>query len=58
MSSNPDPSPVNPLPPMVVVLFLAIVGVEAVISLGAQGVIGGPGAIGWRARPAWPASAG
>lgn len=48
MSSNSDPSPVNPLPPMVVVLFLAIVGVEAVISLGAQGVIGGPGAIGWR----------
>lgn len=48
MSSNPDPSPVNPLPPLVVVLFLAMVGVEAVISLGAQGIIGGPGAIGWR----------
>ena len=48
MSSDPDPSPVNPLPPLVVLLFLAIVLIEAGFSLGAQGWIGGPGAIGWR----------
>ena len=48
MSSDPNSNPVNPLPPLVVALFLAIVGVEAVLSLGAYGLIGGPGAIGWR----------
>ena len=40
--------PVNPLPPVVVLLFLAIAGIEAGLSLGEAGVIGGPGAIGWR----------
>lgn len=45
---QPGPSPVNPLPPVVVVLFLAIIGVEAAFMLGARGLIGGPGAIGWR----------
>lgn len=49
MSSNPNTqSPVNPLPPVVVALFLVIVGVEAAFSLGAKGFIGGPGALGWR----------
>ena len=48
MSSEPNASPVNPLPPLVVVLFLIIVGVEAAFSLGAQGVIGGAEAVGWR----------
>ena len=48
MSSDPNQNPVNPLPPLVVVLFLAIVGIEAVLSLGAQGFIGGPSAVGWR----------
>jgi membrane associated rhomboid family serine protease len=48
MSDDPNISPVNPLPPAVTVLFLAIVGVEAGFSLGEQGMIGGPGAIGWR----------
>ena len=33
MSSNPDPSPVNPLPPAVVALVLVIMGIEAVFSL-------------------------
>lgn len=42
------PRPVNPLPWSVVVLFLVIAGVEAVVSLGARGIIGGPGAVGWR----------
>ena len=40
--------PVNPLPPVVVLLFLAIAGVEAVLSLGAYGLVGGPQAVGWR----------
>jgi rhomboid protease GluP len=41
-------SPVNPLPPVVVALFLMIAGVEAILSLATRGVIGGPGGIGWR----------
>lgn len=49
MTDQHDPSPVNPLPPVVVALFLALVLVEAVFMLGARGIIGGPGAIGWRA---------
>lgn len=40
--------PVNPLPPVVVILFLAIAGVEAVLSLGEAGFVGGREAIGWR----------
>ncbi|MGC1497088.1 MAG: rhomboid family intramembrane serine protease [Sulfitobacter sp.] len=40
--------PVNPLPPTVILLFLAIAGIEAGLSLGEAGLIGGPGAIGWR----------
>ncbi len=40
--------PVNPLPPVVILTFLAIAGVEAGLSLGEAGLIGGPGAIGWR----------
>ncbi len=51
--SSPDhqpqePSAVNPLPPVVVALFLVIVGIEAAFWLGAQGVVGGPDALGWR----------
>lgn len=40
--------PVNPLPPLVTLTFLAIAGVEAGLSLGEAGIIGGPGAVGWR----------
>ncbi|MGB7244242.1 MAG: rhomboid family intramembrane serine protease [Sulfitobacter sp.] len=43
-----DAPPVNPLPPVVVVLFLVIVLAEAAFSLGARGIIGGPEAVGWR----------
>lgn len=47
--SNPDTqSPVNPLPPIVVALFLVIVGIEVMFSLGARGILGGPQAVGWR----------
>jgi len=41
-------SPVNPLPPVVLALFLGILGFEAMFSLGAQGYLGGPAAVGWR----------
>lgn len=41
-------SPVNPLPPVVVALFLIIIGIEATLSFAARGIIGGPAGIGWR----------
>ncbi|MET4129012.1 rhomboid family intramembrane serine protease [Roseovarius sp. MBR-6] len=44
-----DPSPLNPVPPFALVLFVVIIGVEAAFTLGARGLIGGPGAVGWRA---------
>lgn len=40
--------PINPLPPVVILAFVAIAGVEAGLSLGEAGLIGGPGAVGWR----------
>jgi len=40
--------PVNPIPPVVVLLTLAIVLVEGAFSLGAAGFVGGPTGIGWR----------
>ncbi|SLN22869.1 Rhomboid family protein [Roseovarius litorisediminis] len=48
MSSPDNTSPVNPIPPVVVALFLVVIGIEAAFSLGARGLIGGPGAVGWR----------
>ena len=44
----PGESPVNAVPPVILLLFLAIAGVEAALSLGAQGLLGGPAAVGWR----------
>ncbi|CUH82991.1 rhomboid family intramembrane serine protease [Thalassovita mediterranea] len=43
-----DNNPVNPLPPVIVALFLFILGIEVVFNLGARGIIGGPEAVGWR----------
>jgi len=48
MSSNPNPPAVNPLPPVVVALFLFIMGIELIFTLGARGILGGPEAVGWR----------
>ncbi|WP_120500077.1 rhomboid family intramembrane serine protease [Roseovarius sp. EL26] len=48
MSDPHMQSPVNPLPPVIVALFLALIGVEAIFTIGAQSGIGGPQAIGWR----------
>lgn len=46
--TQPGEPAVNPLPPLVVALFLAIMGIEIAFYLGARGLIGGPGAVGWR----------
>ena len=48
MSHAPQEPAVNPLPPVVVALFIAIVVPEAIFSLGQAGLVGGPGAVGWR----------
>lgn len=48
MQADPPQSPFNPLPPVVIFLCAAIVAVEAMFSLGARGLVGGPQAIGWR----------
>ncbi len=40
--------PVHPMPAAVTLLFLAIAGIEAGLSLAEGGIIGGPGAVGWR----------
>ena len=45
---DPDASPVNPIPPVVVGLALAIFGIELVFQAGNAGLIGGPEATGWR----------
>lgn len=39
---------VNPLPPVVVALFIAVAVPELIFSLGESGLIGGPEAVGWR----------
>lgn len=48
MTHSDDSSPFNPLPPVVVVLFLAVVLPEIAFFLGSKGLIGGPQAVGWR----------
>ena len=41
-------SPINALPPLVVVLALLILGIEAVFQLANYGIVGGPRGVGWR----------
>lgn len=48
MSSDPDASPVNPLPTAVILLALPIVVVELAFVAGDRGFVGGPAAVGWR----------
>ena len=48
MYQDHNAPPLNPLPPVVWVLFIAIMGIEAAFSLGASGAVGGPEAVGWR----------
>ena len=40
--------PVNPMPATVTLGFLALAGIEVVLSLAEAGIIGGPAAVGWR----------
>ncbi|MEM8655429.1 MAG: rhomboid family intramembrane serine protease [Pseudomonadota bacterium] len=48
MSQSHDPSPFNPLPPVVWLLLAALVAPEVVFSLGEAGLAGGAAAVGWR----------
>ncbi|UWR22106.1 rhomboid family intramembrane serine protease [Sulfitobacter sp. S190] len=48
MSDPSFESPINKLPGAVVLLCVAMIGVEAGLSFAEAGIIGGPGAIGWR----------
>jgi membrane associated rhomboid family serine protease len=48
MSHPDDSSPFNALPPIVIVLTLAVVLPEIAFFLGSKGLIGGPQAVGWR----------
>lgn len=43
-----DTLPVNPIAPVVVSLFMAMIVTELAFSLGEREIIGGPAAIGWR----------
>ena len=50
MSDDPAPfeSPFNAIPPVILVLVVAVVAIELTLSAGAAGLVGGPGGIGWR----------
>lgn len=48
MDQDPNIPPVNPLPPVIVALAVAFAVIEIGFALGAQGLIGGPQAVGWR----------
>ena len=41
-------SPVNAIPPIVILLTLLIVGIELVLQLANQGIVGGPQGVRWR----------
>jgi rhomboid protease GluP len=45
---DPRPAVFHPLPPLIVVLALALLAVESVFQLARLGFVGGPEAIGWR----------
>ena len=45
---EPFETPVNPIPPVIVLLVLAVVLVEAAFSLASAGIVGGARGIGWR----------
>jgi membrane associated rhomboid family serine protease len=40
--------PLNPLPPVVWLLALPMIGIELAVNAGSAGMVGGPTAIGWR----------
>lgn len=48
MNDNLNAPPLNPLPMVVWLLALPIIAMEVVLGLGAQGLVGGAQAVGWR----------
>ncbi|MEC7795573.1 Rhomboid family protein [Pseudooceanicola nitratireducens] len=48
MSFSSDERAVNPIPPLILALFVVAMGVEVMFQLGTRGIIGGPSAVGWR----------
>jgi membrane associated rhomboid family serine protease len=48
MHSDPDANPVNPIPAVVVLLFLGIAAAELVLSAAGAGFVGGAQGVGWR----------
>jgi membrane associated rhomboid family serine protease len=49
MQQDPDFQPaVNPIPPLILALFVVLMGIEVMFQLGMRGIIGGPSAVGWR----------
>ncbi|MHA6326721.1 rhomboid family intramembrane serine protease [Roseivivax sp. CAU 1753] len=46
--SDHNASPFNAIPPVTTALVIVMFAVEVLFSLGARGIIGGPGAVGWR----------
>ena len=48
MSDYRGESPINPIPPLVLAIFVVMAGIEVVFQLGARGFVGGPAAVGWR----------
>jgi membrane associated rhomboid family serine protease len=48
MHQDPNAPPLNPLPPVVWILFVIIMGIEGAFTLGSQGLLGGSDAVGWR----------
>ena len=48
MHQDHNAPPFNPMPPVVWVLFLILMGIEIVFTLGEQGIIGGVRSVGWR----------
>ncbi|MDA7426278.1 rhomboid family intramembrane serine protease [Thalassococcus lentus] len=48
MTHPHNENPVNPINPLVATMFLLMVGIEIALNLGARGLIGGRGAVGWR----------
>ncbi len=46
--TTPPENLFNTIPPVVVALFLFLMGIEVTLSLAQQGMVGGPGGVGWR----------
>ncbi|HBD90413.1 MAG: rhomboid family intramembrane serine protease [Rhodobacteraceae bacterium GWE1_64_9] len=48
MYKDLNAAPINPLPWVVWLICLPVIAMEVVLSAGGSGLVGGPGAIGWR----------